>query len=270
MDIPEILRARAYGVVPARLRTALLLLPEAPLILLAAAAALLLGPLPVFGWLLGLLAAIVVLRAAALHMGRAALTAGRPQQARWLGSLALALHPWSADALALSGAAALQCQQPESAEQLLRQATQLAPGRAALFAALSGALLELGRNAEAATAARQALQLDPQCAAAYLHLAEAERGTAAPAWAIEERLRSGLRHAADPDVEAALRCALAAHLIGQGRLAEANLATAGVEAALPNCSPAHRARLRLRLCELLLAQGHTDRARAHLSMCAAD
>jgi tetratricopeptide (TPR) repeat protein len=237
-----------------------LLVPEAPLLLLCGGAYLVLGRPPLLGALAAALAVSFAVRAASLFLARWLLLAARYSDADALARVALAIHPWSADALALRGALALASGSAAEAEALLRRSAQLLPGRASVYAALSGALLELGRMAEAASAARQALELDRGCATAYLHLAEAEHHDVLPT-AVEDWLRAGLAAARDPETETTLRCALAWHLVGQERGAEARLATAGIEATLPRCTEAHQSRLRVRLCELLVAQGQTARAR---------
>ncbi len=105
------------------------------------------------------------------------------------------------------------------------------------------------------------LDLDAGCAEALLHLAESDRRAGAPQGLVEDRLRAGIAAAHTLETEAALRCALAWHLVGQERRAEARLATSGIEATLTRVAAPARDRLRLRLCELLLAQGQAERAR---------
>ncbi|HWQ15068.1 MAG TPA: tetratricopeptide repeat protein [Roseiflexaceae bacterium] len=253
-----------YGGQPgdlSRLGRLALLVPEAPLLLLLGGGSLALGGSPLLGALAPVLALSFSVRAVALFLARWLLLAARYRDADALARVALAIHPWSADALALRGVLALASGEPAEAERQLRRSARLLPGRAAVYAALSGALLELGRPTEAAAAARQALELNGGCAAAYLHLAEAEQHGGALPSAVEDWLRAGLAAAPDPETETTLRCALAWHLVGQGRGAEARLATAGVEATLPRCTKAHQSHLRVRLCELLVAQGQTERAR---------
>jgi Flp pilus assembly protein TadD len=238
-----------------------LLVPETPSLLLLFCGYYLFGRPP----LLGALAAVVALsfgvRGVALLMARRLLGAGRHRDADAFVRVALAMHPWSADALALRGMLALADGSPEEAERLLRRSAALFPGRPAIAAARSAALVELGRFAEGAAAARQAIGLDKGCATAYLYLAEAEQLAGTPAAAVEDWLRAGLAVARDPETETTLRCALAWHLVKQERCAEARLATAGVEATLGRCREVHQSRMRVRLCELLVAQGQTDRAR---------
>lgn len=238
-----------------------LLVPEGPLLLVLVGGFLALGQPP----LLAATAAVVALsfgvRAAALYSARWLLAAGHHRDADVLARIALAMHPWSADALALRAALALLGGDAPLAERMLRRSLELLPGSPARHAALSGALLEGEQLADAAEEARRALALDTGCAAAYLHLAEAELRLGLPAAVVEERLRAGLAAANDLETETTLRCALAWHLVGQERCAEARLATSGVEATLPRCRPAHQARLRIHLCELLVAQGQTERAR---------
>lgn len=248
----------------------LLLVPEAPLIAALVCVYLVLGGLPLVGLLVALLIIGFMARAAALHLARIALEQGRTSAAGALVQVALALYPWSADGLALQGALALASGEPELAAARLRRAIALLPGQASFYAALSGALLELGRPSEAAAAARQALALDERCAIAHLHLAEADQALGAPATTIEDRLRAGLVVATDPATEATIRCALAGHLLGEQRFAEATLTLHGAEALLPRCQAGYQAALRLRLAELLLAQGQTERAREYFGIVALD
>ena len=210
-----------------------------------------------------------IARSLALWRARAALEAARYDEAAALARLALALYPWSADALAMSGVVALATGQPEQAEMVLRRATALAPGRPSFLAALSGALLAQGRATEAAAIARAAIAAAPEDAVAHLYLAEAERSSGAPAEAVEERLRAGLALAGAPETEAAIRCALGAHLLGEHRIAEASLTLHGAEALFPRCPPARQAELRVRMGELLIAQGQIERAREQFRSVAA-
>lgn len=238
-----------------------LLVPEAPALLVLLPAFLVLGRPALLGALASALALSYCVRAAAIFLSRSMLRSERHTDADALARVALAIYPWSADALALRGLLALSRGETELAERLLRRSDALLPGRAAVVAALSAALLEQGRTAEAASAARRALELDRGCAPAYLCLAEAEQGVGAVPAAVEDWLRAGLAAARDPETETTLRCALAWHLVSQERGAEARLATSGIEAALPRCTQAHQSRLRVRLCELLVAQGQVERAR---------
>jgi predicted Zn-dependent protease len=210
-----------------------------------------------------------IARSIALIGARASLDAGSHDVAEALVQSALALYPWSPDGLALSGVIALAGNQPARAESALRRAIALLPGRANVHAALSGALLDLGRPLEAAEAARAALALAPDCAIAHLYLAEAERARGAPAQDIEEQLRAGLQCAKAPESEAALRCALGAHLLAERRIAEATLTLHGAEALVPRCAAPHQVALRVRLGELLIAQGQIERAREQFRSVAA-
>lgn len=239
----------------------LLLVPEAPLI-----AALLcvywgLGEPPLVGVAVALLIVAFITRCLALLGARLAFDAARFREADALAQIALALHPWSADALGLHGTAALASGQVEEAEVALRRAIVLLPGQADLHAALAGALLAQNSPVEAAAAARTALALAPDHAIAHLYLAEAARVSGAPAETVEERLRAGLAAATLPETEAAIRCALGAHLLAEQRVAEATLTLHGAEALLPRCRPAPQIELRVRLGELMIAQGQIERAR---------
>jgi tetratricopeptide (TPR) repeat protein len=210
-----------------------------------------------------------IARSIALIGARAALEIGHLELAEALTLSALALYPWSPDGLALSGVIALANNQPDRAELALRRAIAFLPNRANMHAALSGALLELGRPAEARQSAQTALDLESGCAIAHLYLAEAERARGAPAQEIEERLRTGLQHAGAPESEAALRCALGAHLLAERRIAEATLTLHGAEALVPRCAAPHQIALRVRLGVLMIAQGQIERAREQFRSVAA-
>lgn len=229
----------------------LLLVPEAPVIVVLVCLAFILDERPIIGIFISLLSINFMIRVAALHLARAALDTERYRMADGLSLIALALHPFSADALVLRGAVLLAAGAPAEAAVLFRRATRLLPAWSIAYTALSGALLELGEPDAASAAARQALVYDEHCAVAYLHLAEAERLRGAAAWMIEDRLREGLKVAYTPASEAALRCALAHHLLREQRIAEAMLAFYGAEALLPRCSPANQAGLRIKLGDLL-------------------
>ena len=241
----------------------LLLVPEAVLLVALMYAYLALREPPLIGLLVALLIVGFMIRTAALHLGRAALEQGRRAEASALVTVALALYPWSADAIALHGVLALTSGLPEIAEARLRRAITLLPGQSLFHALFSAALLDLERPAEAAEAARQSLALDRHCAVAYLYLAEAERSLGVAATLVEDRLRAGMAEVATPADEAALRCALAGHLLAEQRIAEATLTLYGAEALLPRCSTSRQVALRFRLGELLIAQGQVERAREH-------
>jgi tetratricopeptide (TPR) repeat protein len=242
---------------------ALLLAPEAALLAALLSIYQALGEPPTVALLIALLIVGFIVRAAALHLARAALERGRRSEAATLLQIALALYPWSADALALQGVLALTGGAPALAEARMRRAIALLPGQPAFHAALSGALIELGRPGEAAQSAREALALDSRCTVAYLHLAEAERAHGAPAHTFEDRLREGLAATAAPAAEAAIRCALVGHLLAERRLSEATLTLHGAEALLPHCPAPAQAALRFHLGELLIAQGQVERAREY-------
>lgn len=241
----------------------LLLVPEAALLAAALCAYWSSGEPPLLGLLIVLLIVGFLARTAALHLARAAIEQGRRAEAGALCAVALALYPCSADALALQGLIALASGAPDVAEARLRRAIALLPSQPPFHALLGAALIDQGRPGEAAEAARLALKLDPRCAVAYLYLAEAERALGVDALLIEERLRAGLAEVAAPADEAALRVALAGHLLGEQRFAEATLTLHGAEALLPRCTVVRQAALRFRLGELLMAQGQVERAREH-------
>ncbi|MCS6842318.1 MAG: hypothetical protein NZ699_07370 [Roseiflexus sp.] len=197
-----------------------------------------------------LLVVTFISRVAALYLTSGALIQARWETADALATVASALHPWSPDALALRGAVALARGDSAAAVRLLRRAQQLAPNRSAIAAALSGALLEQGEVQAAEIAARQALELDPTSAAARLYLAQALAAAGACAELIEDQLRAGLRHRPEPDAEVSLHCALAHHLMQEGRMAEATLALSAARALLSRCSAAQRSIVIQRIAEI--------------------
>jgi tetratricopeptide (TPR) repeat protein len=240
---------------------ALLLAPEAALVAALLCAYWGMGEPASIGLAIMLVIISFIARLIALVAAQAALELERPDIGEALVQSALALYPWSPDGLALQGVIALSSDQPARAEAALRRAITLLPDRANVHAALSAALLDLGRPAEAAEAARAALALAPGCAIAHLYLAEAERARGAPAQDIEDQLRAGLDCVSAPESEAALRCALGAHLLAEYRIAEATLTLYGAEALVPRCAAPRQIALRLRLGELMIAQGQIERAR---------
>ena len=240
---------------------ALLLVPEALLVALLLCVYWAIGEPPLAGLAVTLLIISFITRLLALVGARWSFNAGRYHEANALVQVSLALYPWSPDGLALCGVIALANAQPAQAEAALRRSIAFLPNRANTHAALAGALLELGRPSEAGEAAQVALLLMPGCAIAHLYLAEAERARGAPAQDIEERLRAGLQYAGTPEAEAALRCALGAHLLAEHRMAEATLTLHGAEALIPRCAAPHQIALRVRLGELMVAQGQIERAR---------
>lgn len=253
----------------ARSLRGLLLVPEAPLILLLLGAYWALGAPAWLGVGITLLIIGFIARLLALLSARLAYETAHYGEAGALAHIALVLNPWSADALALRGTIALAQGHPAAAEAALRRSAALLPEQAAVYSALSSALLAQGRAHEAATAARDALTLAPHLALAQLYLAEAERASGVPALEVEDRLRAGLADAAAPEDEAALRCALGALLFAEQREAEAMLTVRGAEALLPRCKAASQLELRVRLGELMIAQGQLERAREQFRSVAA-
>lgn len=240
-----------------------LLVPEGMLLLVVLTAHWLSGGAGVITLLGLLLIAVFVTRLALLAAARHALANTQYERARRCVAIALRLHPWSADALALRGAISLARGQAAQAEESIRKAMALFPAQSALHATLSSVLLELDRGVEARWEGMRALALDPTCASAYLSLAQVEQRMGAPATEVERRLRQGLAHDAEPAIEGALRCALALVLISLGQTGESRLAVAGVESLAARCSPVERAALLYQLGEVRRAQGETDAARGH-------
>lgn len=261
----EPLRAGLVAAWLAWLGRQLLLVPEA--VLLAALLCLhgAFGSSPLLA-LLGLLITLFFgARMALLAMGRRAAAAADYERALRLAGAAELLYPASADVHALRGAIHLARGEVAAAAAALARAVALFPLQAELHAAMSAALLEDGHPQAARASAQAALALDPRLAAAYLHLAGAEELLGAAPEQVEARLRAGLDLSAPPADEAALRCALAALLIGQGRGAEAQLALAGAEGLLAASPASQRAGLHFYLGELLRLSGDLDGARGHFS-----
>lgn len=241
----------------------MLLVPEGVLLLVLLAIHLLTGGSG-FTALLGLaLVVCFVARSALLVAARQALRGAQYPLAERLLRVALLLHPWSADALALRGALFLATGRPEAADLVLRRAIALFPDHGSLHAALSSALLDQGRITEARWEALRTLSLDPGCAAAYLHLAQAEQRLGVPLLTIEQHLRAGLEICHDAASEAALRVALSAVLLALGHQGESRLAVQGVEALVAHCTPCERAALLFQLGEVRRAQGDQEAARGH-------
>lgn len=248
------------------IRQQLLLVPEAILLLALICLHLTLDG-SVFTTLVGL--AIVAwfgCRTALILSARRALQHARYDRAEQLVQLALWLYPYSADALALRGAILMAQGRMAEAEPALCQAIAFYPGQATLHVARSGVLLEMDRGAEAYCEATRAILLDPGCAAAYLHLAHAAQQMGEADEVIETHLRMGLRATPTPIDEAALRCTLAAFLVDQRRLAEAQLALVGIEALLTHCTAPQQAGLHYYLGELRRTVGDTEAAHHHFRL----
>jgi tetratricopeptide (TPR) repeat protein len=246
-------------------RRCVLLVPEGPVILALAVLGMLIGGAPLVGLLVATVLLALVIRIGALYLGRTALERAHYTEAVSMSQLALALNPWSADALALRGLVVLTSGLIDEAAYLLERSITLLPGNADTVAALAGARLGQGYWSAARSMARNAIELNPGCAIAYLYLAEAERAAGLAPLDVEDTLRGGLLVARRPDDEAALRCALAGLLLSLERTAETALVLGGVERLLGVCSPVFQSRLRLRYGELLLAQGQIEKAREYLN-----
>lgn len=243
----------------------LLLVPEAVLLLALLCLHSALGAPPLLA-LLGLaLIVYFAVRTALIMLGRRAVETADYERAERFAQSAIWLYPFSADAHALMGSLHLARGAAGPAAAALRRAVAFYPLQAQLHTALSAALLEDGRAQEAYDEARQALALDPRNAAALLHLASAAQQLGAPEETIEAQLRAGLVLPAAPADEAALRCSLAALLLGQGRASEAQLALAGTERLLARCPAPQRAGLHFYLGELLRLSGEPEAARGHFS-----
>jgi predicted Zn-dependent protease len=242
----------------------MLLIPEAIAIVLLLFIGTLFPNSGFVGIAIGIVTCWMVFRIGALYLTQKLLEQEYLTAAERLGRFAFALHPWSADALALRGVIALSIGEFDNAAEFLRRSLALYPESAATQVALSGTLLMIGRPATARLAAQNALMLDPQRAVAYLYLAEAEHVEGHSVLEIEDTLRSGLAIAVRPDDQAALRCTLGGLLLSQGRQAEASLMLNGIESLINLCSPAAKRRLRMRYGELLIAQGQIERAREYL------
>lgn len=257
------------GAALARLGRQLLLVPEA--VLLAALLCLhsVAGPSPLPA-LLGLAVTLYFgARMALLTMGRRALATASYDRADLLARAAALLHPASADAQALVGALLLARGEAAAAVTPLTRAAALFPLQADLHATLSAALVEAGRPHEGRASARAALTLNPRSPTAHLQLAAAEEQLGAPPEQVEAMLQAGLALCPRPAEEAALRCALAALLLPQGRATDAARALAGAEGLLASSPAAQRAGLHFYLGELLRLSDDADGARAHYNACEA-
>lgn len=253
----------------ARLGRQLLLVPEAVLLLgllcLHAAS----GAPPILALLgLGLISWFSI-RMGLLFASRRAVANADYERAARLAGVAIWLNPWSADSYALLGAIHLARGQAEAAAEALRRAIAYYPFEAGLHTALSAALLEAGQAQEALAEARLAIGLNTACAPAYLHLAEASGQLGASLDDIEHHLRAGLEQPATPADAAALRCALAALLLGNGRSSAARLALRGAEDLLGRCPAPQRAGLHYQIGDLLRQTGDAEAARSHFSASAA-
>lgn len=243
----------------------LLLVPEAVLLMLLLSLHITWGPSPLLALTGMVITTYFGARMALLALGRQALAAADYDRADRLAQCATALHPGWADAHALRGATLLARGEAMGAVDALARAVALFPDQAELHATLSAALLEDGRPQEALAAARAALALNPRTATAHLHLATAEEQLDAAPEKVEALLRQGLALPARPAEEGALRCALTALLLRQGRIGEARLALTGAERLLPGCPSPQRAGLHFYLGELLRLGGDTEGARRHFS-----
>lgn len=263
--VPQPMPESRFAVGLAHLGRQLLLVPEAVLLLGLLCLHSLTGPSP----LLALMALTVTLyfgaRMALLALSRQAVGLADYERAEGLAMVAARLYPASADVFALRGSIALARGEAGAAVGDLKRAVALFPFQAGLHATLSAALLEAGQPEHARAAAQAALALDPRSAAAHLHLAGADEQLGAPASLVEAQLRAGLALPARPQEVAALRCALAALLLSQGRAAEAQLALAGAEQLLEACPAPQRAGLHYHLGELQRQSGNPDAARGHFS-----
>lgn len=241
-----------------------LLVPEAVLIVVVTGIAFLSTAVSILGILGLILMAMLIVRIMALYLGRRAFVRGQLQEADTLSRMALLLHPFSADALALRGSIELADGNIDKGLEYLERSAQLLMPTAVTLAALSGAYLLQGRFSEAHSKAQAALALDTSCVAAYLCLAEIQQQRGDSPYEIEDTLREALKVAHTANEDATARCALAAHLINEQRQAEARLMLSGIEPLIEDCSVAVRNRMRLRYGELLIAQGRSEHAQAYL------
>lgn len=241
----------------------LLLIPEAALLIVMLALYLALDNAPIVGLAATGLVVLFLIRTLALHLGRIAIEAGHYRDANALLRVAMWLYPWSADAQALRGVFELACGDASAAEISLKRAIEFMPGQAGFYTALSSAQLDLGRPQEALRSAQQALRINEHDAQPYLYLAEAEQACGATDQVVEEWLREGLTLAQQPELAAALQCALAGHLLNTRRFAEASLMLNAAEALVMRCATLRQAELRYHLGALFIAQGQAERGREH-------
>lgn len=262
----QIRRTRPQGA--AWLRRHLVLMPEAAALLMLVMLHLLLGAPPVLA-LIGLgVAGYFGARVTLLLLGRRAFAEAAYGRAERLTDVALALHPASPDGLALRGSLALAQGQADAACTYLERAVRGCPDHAALLTLLSAAQREANRPNEAHAAAVRALEFDPTWAPAYLQQALASERLGSAASEREATLRTGLALPAAPADEAALRCALAALLFSEQRVAESGLTLAAVTGLLPACTLSQRTALHAKLGQLAAANGNPEAAEAHFAVCA--
>ena len=203
-----------------------------------------------FALLTSVIILLFIVRITALYLAQIAYTHNRPHDAQILLQIALALYPWSADALALRGLIALTLNDASSAKSDLAQAIRLLPTQSNFYIAYSTALLSLYQLGAASEAARQALAINPANAQAFLCLAEAEQANGR----VEEYLRAGLDLAHTAELKATFHCAIAGHLLSVRRLAEASLALRKAESLIDQCPSSQRVALQAIVCELQVSQ----------------
>lgn len=250
------------------LKQHLLLMPEAAALLILLIFHLGLGAPPMLA-LIGLgVAGYFGARVTLLLLGRRAFDAAAYRHAERLTDAALALHPVSPDALALRGSVALAQRQTQSACAYLERAVRICPDHAALLTLLSAAQREANCPNEAHATAVRALACDPTWVPAYVQQALASERLGSSSSDRETLLRTGLALPAAPADEAALRCALAALLFSEQRVAEAGLTLAAVPGLLPACTRAQRTALHATLGQLAAANGNPDAAQVHFAACA--
>lgn len=246
-----------------RISRYMLLVPEAPLLIVLLIAHLYTGNhLP--SALAGLaLAGWFALRVGLLWLARRHIAEADYSRAGQLLKITRCLHPFSADVYTMIGILNLARGQTEAAIIALQRAINYFPGHSDLHTLLSGALLEHGEIESAFLEARRAISFDPQNGGAYLHLASTEQALGTAPEITERHLRQGLERCIDPADEAALRCALADLLSKNCRQHEAQLVLAGITSLLERCPPAERAGLHFYLGELYRQIGEADTARGH-------
>ncbi len=226
-----------------RIKHHLLLVPEAPVLLVLLLIAWGYDFPPLVGGLAALVVVLFVVRLFCLASAVQELGLARYEQADRLAQTALRLHPWSPDALALRGNTQLLQGNDEAAETLLRDAVRLAPDHPANHAALATVLLARGDYAAGREHATRALRLDggsPYAVQQLAWLALHHEHDPRKARRIVDTIDLNAHPAA---VGASLLVLRSEAQIMEGDLDEARETVCSIEAALPHCPHPQHAEL---------------------------
>ncbi len=198
-----------------------------------------------------------LVRIGLIYYSKRFLQRGCYRQALTLAQIACWLNPCSVDSRWLSGISALSLREPLLAVKHLRWACWLATDNVFPHAALSAALIEAGRPQEALIAARRAIALDPKNYATDAGQAVVDEG----GYQVERLLRASLSNTLHPLERATTYCALASHLIKQGRQRDAVACLAQATRLLRACPLSIQGRLRARINQLLAQAGEPELTR---------